>query len=170
MDKKSLKCYIMGYIVSHELSRIIMTLTKIKSFKTLDRIAAAKLDELRMVLADVQLQEDRLWVELGNLDAWEQSERILVSKEPQLAQTFIAFTQSNLIKRTEFEVELKNLQEKKEELLSQIRENYQDQKKWQTMLEQEYAILKAFDKKQEQQELDQLAESRHRQGKQERNS
>lgn len=140
-----------------------MLTKKIKNFKTLDRITSSNLDELKMALVTIQSQEDNLKSQKAILEAREQAERTLVSKDPQKAQTFTAFIQLAQTKRLELDENLRELEEQKEILLDQIRQNFQDQKKWQTMLEKEYVHLKFVETKTEQKNLDQLAERRHKQ-------
>ena len=142
-----------------------MTTQKIKNFKTLDRITSSNLDELRMVLAAIQTKEDDFNAQRVILEGREKAERILVSNDPQQAHTFTAFIQSSEAKRLELKKSLRVLEEQKESVLDDIRQNFQDQKKWQTMLEKEYEHLKLGENKREQNDLDQLAERRHRENK-----
>lgn len=135
---------------------------KIKNFKTLNRITSSNLDELKMALATIQSQEDDLKTQQAIFEAREQTERILVSNDPKKAQTYSAFIHLNQTKRLELQESLRELEEQKEILLNEIRQNFQDQKKWQTMLEKEYEHLKLAENKTEQKNLDQVAERRHR--------
>ncbi len=129
-----------------------------RSHESLIKLARFQVEELQRQMADVDAARQRLHAQVEKLDADVERERKLAETNPDAAATFGAYSQAMKTRKQNIHVSLSDIDVQAESLREELREAFEQLKKYELLEERRQAAQQARERASEQAELDEIAQ------------